>query len=398
MISQLLQQNQFERLGTGGAHEVKGHAFFQGIDWDACLRQKAEFVPQLEDEDDTSYFDTRTDRYNHELEDSEEQETDDSSMFSSFSSCSPRYHKVYSRIEKELAQERLLKSSSTSSIADESVSKPSTPESSLLRTKSLNEGRTTPILTVESAMHKSLANDDNSTECSPIDTKEASKCNVLSAPDLHKDQPDDGKSHEKPRIAKCSLPRFSISVDVHDTRSPLCPPSIREIPPAEEGATDSPSGPPLAPTGPHTASRVPILNAPPSSKSHKSRAVIKSASASGLSLIIPAPDDKGVQSTLIASPVSSASSRDTSPNRENAALGQLSLKPPIIIRKGARGFGFTLKAIRVYYGDSDVYTYVLHTDAKCTKDDFGCLAESTTWYSLSRTTVPHLKLAYDQAT
>ena len=32
------------------------------------------------------------------------------------------------------------------------------------------------------------------------------------------------------------------------------------------------------------------------------------------------------------------------------------LKPPIIVRRGAQGFGFTLRAIRVYIGDSDFYT------------------------------------------
>lgn len=30
--------------------------------------------------------------------------------------------------------------------------------------------------------------------------------------------------------------------------------------------------------------------------------------------------------------------------------------PPIIIKRGPRGFGFTLNAIKVYYGDSDYYT------------------------------------------
>jgi hypothetical protein len=33
-----------------------------------------------------------------------------------------------------------------------------------------------------------------------------------------------------------------------------------------------------------------------------------------------------------------------------------SLKPPIIIRRGPRGFGFTVHTIRVYYGDTDFYT------------------------------------------
>lgn len=58
LISLLLQQNPVERLGTGGAQEVKEHRFFDEIDWNSILRQKAEFVPQLESEDDTSYFDS----------------------------------------------------------------------------------------------------------------------------------------------------------------------------------------------------------------------------------------------------------------------------------------------------------------------------------------------------
>lgn len=60
LITQLLQHNPMNRLGTaGGAHEIKVHIFFYGIDWDGLLRKKAEFVPQLEDEEDTSYFDCK---------------------------------------------------------------------------------------------------------------------------------------------------------------------------------------------------------------------------------------------------------------------------------------------------------------------------------------------------
>lgn len=43
---------------AGGAHEVKHHSFFLHLDWNGLLRQKAEFIPQLESEDDTSYFDS----------------------------------------------------------------------------------------------------------------------------------------------------------------------------------------------------------------------------------------------------------------------------------------------------------------------------------------------------
>lgn len=46
-------------LSTGSAYEVKQHPFFTGLDWTGLLRQKAEFIPQLESEDDTSYFDSK---------------------------------------------------------------------------------------------------------------------------------------------------------------------------------------------------------------------------------------------------------------------------------------------------------------------------------------------------
>lgn len=45
-------------MSAGGTHEVKQHPFFWTLDWAGLLRHKAEFVPQLEAEDDTSYFDS----------------------------------------------------------------------------------------------------------------------------------------------------------------------------------------------------------------------------------------------------------------------------------------------------------------------------------------------------
>lgn len=42
------------------------HTFFLGLDWNGLLRQKAEFIPQLETEDDTSYFDSTSEmRFMH---------------------------------------------------------------------------------------------------------------------------------------------------------------------------------------------------------------------------------------------------------------------------------------------------------------------------------------------
>jgi microtubule-associated serine/threonine kinase len=58
LILALLQRNPLQRLGTSGAQEVKEHEFFKGLDWDGLLRQKAEFIPHLQNEEDTSYFDS----------------------------------------------------------------------------------------------------------------------------------------------------------------------------------------------------------------------------------------------------------------------------------------------------------------------------------------------------
>ena len=60
LIQCLLQHDKLLRLGTQGAQEVKEHVFFSSVDWETLLRQKAEFVPQLDNEEDTSYFDSKT--------------------------------------------------------------------------------------------------------------------------------------------------------------------------------------------------------------------------------------------------------------------------------------------------------------------------------------------------
>ena len=106
LIAQLLQRNPKERLGTGGSMEVKRHPFLQDVCWEDLLRQKAGFVPQLDGEEDTSYFDTRQEKSKLSDSDSEEEaqnekSDDGSSIFSSFSSCSPRYNKVHLRVTDE---------------------------------------------------------------------------------------------------------------------------------------------------------------------------------------------------------------------------------------------------------------------------------------------------------
>jgi len=45
-----------KRLGSSDISEIKNHAFFEGFDWDHILDMEPPFVPELDDELDTSYF------------------------------------------------------------------------------------------------------------------------------------------------------------------------------------------------------------------------------------------------------------------------------------------------------------------------------------------------------
>jgi serine/threonine protein kinase len=58
LINRLLCVDRKQRLGTrGGAAEVRAHEFFKDVDWDSLLSaESAVFVPELEGEEDTSYF------------------------------------------------------------------------------------------------------------------------------------------------------------------------------------------------------------------------------------------------------------------------------------------------------------------------------------------------------
>ncbi|KAF1541490.1 Microtubule-associated serine/threonine-protein kinase 4, partial [Eudyptes schlegeli] len=87
--------------------------------------------------------------------------------------------------------------------------------------------------------------------------------------------------------------------------------------------------------------------------------VTKSLSASALSLMIPG-DVFGV--SPLGSPMSPhslssdpSSSRDSSPSRDSS-IAAASPHQPIVIHSSGKKYGFTIRAIRVYVGDSDIYT------------------------------------------
>jgi len=53
-----LINNSNERLGIGGADEIKKHPFFKGVNWDNIRNTKAPFIPKLKNDYDTAYFET----------------------------------------------------------------------------------------------------------------------------------------------------------------------------------------------------------------------------------------------------------------------------------------------------------------------------------------------------
>uniref|UniRef100_A0A452RG11 non-specific serine/threonine protein kinase n=1 Tax=Ursus americanus TaxID=9643 RepID=A0A452RG11_URSAM len=296
LITRLLRQSPLDRLGTGGTHEVKQHPFFWTLDWAGLLRHKAEFVPQLEAEDDTSYFDTRSERYRHlGSEDEETNDEESSTEIPQFSSCSHRFSKVgpgpetYTTLALPCCR---LRSWTSSGPSCQSSSQPERgPSPSLLNTISLD---TMPKFAFSSE-------DEGAT-----DTAALSHARLRSN--------STGARHSTPRALDAGRGRR-----LGGSRDP-----------APEKSRVSPSG-----------GRVP-----------------KSASVSALSLIITADDGSGgpLMSPLSPRSLSSnPSSRDSSPSRDPSPVCG-SLRPPIVIHSSGKKYGFSLRAIRVYMGDSDVYT------------------------------------------
>ncbi|XP_028044723.1 microtubule-associated serine/threonine-protein kinase 3 isoform X2 [Monomorium pharaonis] len=386
IITALLHQSPRDRLGTSGSHEVKEHPYFYGVDWNSLLRQKAEFVPQLINDEDTSYFDTRMDRYNHDLGDDTD-DTDDSPLFGSFSSYSPQSRKISqtrppqfnSDVELDVSKKQLFRTELEGTFAQISLGStaPSIQTPSKLtdsQSAQLSEKHRSSFSSVknsscvENLNRVDKLNVTSSWSCvTPSATMISSSNEPLSAigtikstqmerTSINLSTPDSSQTESEdisPQIqrkrhthSRDKLPRFSISVDDE---------YILDFTATNKDATEE-SKHDSSTDSFESFSGIPVL---PSVR-QKSRSVIKSASTSGLSLMIPTNDfsyDAPLNVQPIESPggSSTASSRDTSPCRELSPL-VTSLKPPIIIRRGPGGFGFTVHTIRVYYGDSDFYT------------------------------------------
>nr|XP_012151796.1 PREDICTED: microtubule-associated serine/threonine-protein kinase 3 isoform X6 [Megachile rotundata] len=372
IITALLQQSPRDRLGTGGSHEVKEHLYFYGVNWNSLLRQKAEFVPQLVNDEDTSYFDTRMDRYNHDIGDDTD-DTDDSPLFGSFSSYSPQSRKISQtrppqlnpESESDSSKKQLFRSELERTVAQLSLgsNNSTTPPSKLIESTPSDKSRfSSSIKSSTSSETPPKPDKSNTSFASPATVTSGEsqltviKNNQIEGTSINLSTPDSSQTESEdisPQIqrkrhvhSRDKLPRFSICVDDEHMLDLIAANRDTTEESKHNSSTDSFE----------SFSAMPIV---PSAK-HKSRSVIKSASTSGLSLVIPTSDfsyDASLNTQPIESPggSSTASSRDTSPCRELSPL-VTSLKPPIIIRRGPCGFGFTVHTIRVYYGDSDFYT------------------------------------------
>lgn len=310
-------------------------------------------------------FAARTDRYQHDL-DVDTDDTDDSPLFG-FSSCSHRYRKSQTRTR--LAEESYDRQDSSGTASDWSTGNApadKTPKPSNNNAGAFSSTEVVPVKKSES--------EASTTKTVPSLARQSSDATPTATPVTHLSTPESSQTESEDispqltrrrRAHRDVLPRFSISSSSPSTISSemksmnlSSTASIKFESVCKTPETSSSSG---------GAVMVPMHQSTPKSSGEKSgetsslltRNVVRSSSAVGLSLQIPQDDVPSfmISTQAVQSPggSSTASSRDTSPCRELSPLIN-SLKPPIILRKGPQGLGFTLRAIRVYFGDTNVYT------------------------------------------
>ncbi|XP_062892002.1 microtubule-associated serine/threonine-protein kinase 1-like isoform X2 [Mobula hypostoma] len=388
LISSLLQPNPLDRLGTGGTYEVKQHSFFKDLDWNSLLRQKAEFIPHLESEEDTSYFDTRSDRYHHvNSYDEDDTNEDEPVEIRQFSSCSPRFIKVYSSMERltqheeqkapvvtrrNLNKHKEEKSEGLGALGTRDKSeglgalgtrdkswRTSSPEMKRLSASesSYGESDSSPPLTVRrrfSALmdtHKFAAPLEDNTEVTHRNQAVQTVAPVL-------DQ--GGQSEPQRKEADGQGPLGTGNAGSSPTFPADRPVKLSEPLPSVTKETDPSSTKATSDLAVRRARHQQLSG--DSAEKRTSRPVnkvIKSASATALSVMIPAVDQHS--GSPLASPMSprslssNPSSRDSSPSRDFSPA-VTSLRSPITIHRSGKKYGFTLRAIRVYMGDTDVYS------------------------------------------
>ncbi|KAH8841111.1 hypothetical protein MCOR27_008712 [Pyricularia oryzae] len=105
ILNKLLCMNPPERLGSNkdekypsGGEEIRSHPWFEGMNWDTLLQDEAQFVPQLENPEDTEYFDARGATLQSFAEEMEDQTSPPSAPASDYAD---RPHDALSRVRSQ---------------------------------------------------------------------------------------------------------------------------------------------------------------------------------------------------------------------------------------------------------------------------------------------------------
>ncbi len=415
LIEQLLEHDPSKRLGTlGGAHEIRAHPFCSCINWNTLLREKADFVPVLESPDDTSYFDTRQDRYKHSDGDDDNSSTttnnDSDSLFASFSSVSMKYVSELSGTHKQrLSSKQENDSGSSTDISRANSCTDSLSSNNIIRIDSPNDFQ--PLSMSQSMIDekgKRKFNDIQSIRTSCISVESSSnlpafgsgtfepilissdesessskKLNLSSSPTDEKKSLFSSMKHYKQRKTSVKLLEQQNSMDSGDDNqqeinkvryhkksripralSPIQPKPTNLIAPIvsisnENVQTDS-------------LFQKPVKYNNQQQQRNFAQSLSKSFSSSSSSSSLPPTsfnnqDDRSYRQTHRHNMAVSPLERDTTLKAEqqsshsSATLSPIhsiknNLRPPIIIHRGPRSFGFTLRAVKVFHGNTDYYT------------------------------------------
>ncbi|UJR09396.1 hypothetical protein I4U23_013638 [Adineta vaga] len=397
LIEQLLEHDPSKRLGTlAGAYEIRSHPFCSCINWNSLLREKADFVPVLESPDDTSYFDTRQDRYkhsddedDHSLSNTTTGNNDSDSLFASFSSVSNKYASELSGTYKQRKQDNDSNSptdvsranSCTDSLGSFHMDSPNEFQALSMSKSMIDEkvesSTTEPIFSSGTFEPIPISSDESesSTKQKSIDNEE--KKTSLSTTKHYKQRKTSFKLFEQQNSVDSSDDNQQEKNQFRYHRRTRIPRALSPIQPKPNPNLITPivSIPNEKCSTPSSLSSYKSVNCHNQQQQRSfPRSLSKSFSSSSSSSSPPPPpicihnqDDRSCRQAYRHNMVISPLERDATIKtyeQNSYSSSTLSpthsvknnLRPPIIIHRGPRSFGFTLRAIKVFHGNTDYYT------------------------------------------
>ncbi|XP_064387144.1 microtubule-associated serine/threonine-protein kinase 2-like isoform X2 [Halichondria panicea] len=324
IVEQLLCHDPYSRLGSstrGGVDVVKEHPFFDDLDWRNLLLRKSEFIPSLSGEDDTSYFDPRTDRYSHDFASDEEDGPGDEDLqeeFKNFGTTTPRFSHLLDQLSFEDISNPPTPSSGPQSIASKIILEPN------------HEKRDSGISGIEDPAVKILDDDgDDAVTVLRHDSAESVHTVEDKDEEATDDDNDDGVITH---IDEVSEDESNLQPTPTGTITPHTPPTSSTMitPPRHES---------LSPFSASMGQK--NVRVEGSSK-------LSVTTLSDLDIMVSPPTPGGIADTSSGSSILESLSPIGSPRSSMVSN-------PITIKRGSNGFGIIFKAVRVYLGESNDY-------------------------------------------